>query len=250
MGFVDYSLPPGGTSCETGGVTITPSATVAAFDLDGTLSDGGSVFKWLRYLRGSRATYAAAARLALPLLVGAVRSGRWADRAKERLFGRLLRGLDQNDVRERSREFALEHFEEHGRPDVLARLRSHLREGHDVVIVSASPQIYVDVVVEMFDADGGLGTRLAVDARGTLTGSYLGKNCRGREKARRLAEWTEARFGDAELTVYAYGNSRGDRRLLRMANFPFNVGRLGPFGALRHFPRLSNDEVVSPTADE
>jgi phosphatidylglycerophosphatase C len=232
---------------------VTPEnrVTVAAFDLDGTLSDGGSVFKWLRYLRGSRATYVAAARLALPLLVGAVRSGRWADRAKERLFGRLLRGLEEQDVRERSREFALQHFEEHGRPKILERLRAHLREGHSVVIVSASPQIYVDVVVEMFDADGGLGTRLALDARGTLTGSYLGKNCRGREKARRLAEWTEGRFGDRELTLYAYGNSRGDRRLLRAANFPYNVGRLGPFGRLRQFPRLASAELESPiTADE
>jgi phosphatidylglycerophosphatase C len=250
MGFVDYSLPVVESSCETGGVTDPPPTTVAAFDLDGTLSDGGSVFKWLRYLRGSRATYSAAARLALPLLVGAIRSGRWADRAKERLFGRLLRGLDEHDVRERSRLFALQHFEEHGREKVLERLRSHLREGHDVVIVSASPQIYVDVVVEMFDADGGLGTRLALDARGTLTGSYLGKNCRGKEKARRLAEWTDARFGDRELTLYAYGNSRGDRRLLRAANFPYDVGRLGPFGALRNFPRLSSDVEVSPTADE
>ncbi len=231
-------------------MTTDNTPIVAAFDLDGTLSDGGSVFKWLRYLRGSRATYAAGARLALPLLVGAIRSGRWADRAKERLFGRLLRGLEVNDVRERSREFALGHFEEHGRAKVIERLRRHLREGHDVVIVSASPQVYVDVVVEMFDADGGLGTRLALDARGTLTGSYLGKNCRGREKARRLAEWTAARFGDSEVTLYAYGNSRGDRRLLRAADFPFNVGRLGPFGALRQFPRLSNDEVASPTADE
>jgi phosphatidylglycerophosphatase C len=249
MGFVDYSLGALESPCETGEVT-SPSPTVAAFDLDGTLSDGGSVFKWLRYLRGSRATYLAAARLALPLLVGAIRSGRWADGAKERLFGRLLRGLDEHDVRERSRAFALQHFKEHGRPKVLARLRSHVREGHQVVIVSASPQIYVDVVVEMFGADAGLGTRLALDARGTLTGSYLGKNCRGREKARRLAEWTETRFGDRELTLYAYGNSRGDRRLLRAAAFPYNVGRLGPLGALRHFPRLSNDEVVSPTADE
>src|SRR5271154_483730 len=250
MGFVDYSFGDTETPCETGDVTTTPPTVVAAFDLDGTLSDGGSVFKWLRYLRGSRATYFAASRLALPLLVGAIRSGRWADRAKERLFGRLLRGLDENETRERSREFALRHFEEHGRPKVLERLRNHLREGHDVVIVSASPQIYVDVVVEMFDADGGLGTRLALDARGTLTRSYLGKNCRGKEKARRLAEWTEARFGDATITLYAYGNSRGDRRLLRAATFPFNVGRLGPFGALRHFPRLSPDEVVVPTADE
>ena len=85
-------------------MTTDNTPIVAAFDLDGTLSDGGSVFKWLRYLRGRRATYAAGARLALPLLVGAIRSGRWADRAKERLFGRLLRGLELNDVREASRD--------------------------------------------------------------------------------------------------------------------------------------------------
>ena len=134
---------------------------------------------------------------------------------------------------------------------MLARLRWHLREGHDVVIVSASPQLYVDVVVEMFDVDGGLGTRLAVDARGRLTGSYLGKNCRGKEKLRRLNEWTQSRFGDVEPTLYAYGNSRGDRRLLRAAAFPYNVGRMGPFGRLRQFPRLPATDADEPlTADE
>jgi phosphatidylglycerophosphatase C len=232
-------------------VSTVPSPIVAAFDLDGTLSDGGSVFKWLRHLRGSRAAYAASARLAFPLLVGAIRSGPWADHAKERLFGRLLIGLDEDDVRATSRVFAIQHFEAHGREMVLERMRWHLREGHDVVIVSASPQIYVDVVVEMFDADGGFGTRLAVDARGTLTGSYLGKNCRGKEKLRRLTEWTQARFPDVETTIYAYGNSRGDRRLLRAATHPYNVGRLGPLGALRHFPRLKGEEVEAAiTADE
>ncbi len=232
-------------------MTSPSSPTVAAFDLDGTLSDGGSVFKWLRYLRGSRATYVAATRLALPLLIGALRSGPWADHAKERLFGRLLIGLDEHDVKATSREFALEHFAAHGRAKVLARLRWHLREGHDVVIVSASPQLYVDVVVEMFDVDGGLGTRLAVDARGRLTGSYLGKNCRGKEKLRRLNEWTQSRFGDVEPTLYAYGNSRGDRRLLRAAAFPYNVGRMGPFGRLRQFPRLPATDADEPlTADE
>jgi phosphatidylglycerophosphatase C len=250
MGFIGYSLGWSRHPVRLGDVRTVPTPIVAAFDLDGTLSDGGSVFKWLRYLRGSRAAYAASTRLALPLLIGAIRSGPWADGAKERLFGSLLRGLEESEVRASSREFALRHFEDHGRAKVLDRLRWHLREGHSVVIVSASPQIYVDVVVEMFDADGGLGTRLAVDARGTLTGSYLGKNCRGREKARRLSEWTHERFPDIEPTIYAYGNSRGDRRLLRAATYPFDAGRLGPLGALRHFPRLKSEEIASPTAGE
>ena len=220
---------------------------VAAFDLDGTLSEGGSVFKWLRFLRGSRATCVASLGLAGPLFEGAVRSGHWADEAKERLFQRLLTGLDARDVTDRSRIFAIGHFEKHGRLSIIERLQWHLRQGHDVVIVSASPQIYVDVVAEELNAAGGLGTRLSVDARNRLTGSYLGKNCRGKEKMRRLREWIDERHPGEEATIYAYGNSRGDRRMLRGATFPYDVGKLGPLGSLRHFPRLTNETTTSAT---
>jgi HAD superfamily hydrolase (TIGR01490 family) len=228
-------------------VTNSSVPTVAAFDLDGTLSDGGSVFKWLRFLRGDRATYFAGFTLLGPLLVGALRSGHWADRAKERLFRKLLLGEDFNEVVAASRLFAVAHFEDHGRDWMIQRLNWHLEQGHDVVIVSASPQIYVDVVGELFTTTGGLGTRLAVDARGKLTGSYLGQNCRGKEKLRRLNEWISEHHGDVVPVTYAYGNSRGDRRMLRGATYPFDVGRLGPFGALRHFPRLKRSDVEAET---
>ena len=242
-GFVEYRINPSRYSCETAEVTNSSVPTVAAFDLDGTLADGGSVFKWLRFLRGDRATFFAALTLAGPLFVGALRSGHWADRAKERLFRKLLLGEDADDVRVRSRTFALAHFEKHGRDWVIERLRWHLDQGHDVVIVSASPQIYVDVVAEQLQATGGLGTRLAVDARGKLTGSYLGKNCRGKEKLRRLSEWMAEHHPLEAPVIYAYGNSRGDRRMLRGATFPYDAGRLGAFGALRHFPRLKSSLV-------
>jgi len=224
---------------------------VAAFDLDGTLSEGGSVFPWLRFLCGDRATYLAATRLARPLLVGALRSGPWADDAKEELFRRLLAGRAEDEVRAASRDFALQHFRDHERPAVLERLRWHLRQGDAVVIVSASPQLYVDVVVEEWGVAAGLGTRLAVDARGRLTGSYLGKNCRGREKLRRLSEWIDDQHFVEEPVLYAYGNSRGDRRLLRGATYGYNVGRLGRLGALRHFATLPKvDERDDVTAGE
>ena len=211
---------------------------VAAFDLDGTLTEGGSVFPWLRCIAGAGRTYRAAFRLVLPLTIGALRSSRWADNAKERLFIRLLAGRDAVDVAERSRAFALAHLQHEARAVLLDRLAWHKERGHDVVIVSASPQIYVDVITDALGADGGLGTRLAVDPRGRLTGGYLGKNCRGTEKLRRLSEWIEQRSYDTPPEVFAYGNSRGDRRMLASATWPFNVGKLGRFGSLRRFPRL------------
>jgi phosphatidylglycerophosphatase C len=215
--------------------------TVAAFDLDGTLTEGGSVFAWLRQLAGSPAVIRAALRLAVPLVAGALRSGASADAAKERLFRSLLAGRDAQEVNAASRDFALEHLAREGRPLVLARLNWHLEQDHDVVIVSASPQMYVDEVANSLQATGALGTRLSVDPLGKLTGGYLGKNCRGSEKLHRLNEWIEQRDYASEPVIFTYGNSRGDKRLLSGATHPYNVGRLGVLGALRRFPRLPND---------
>jgi len=214
------------------------SPVVAAFDLDGTLTEGGSVFPWLKSVAGRGRTWRAALSLAGPLTIGALRSSRWADRAKERLFLKLLAGSDERVVIAQSRTFAEGHLKHEGRALLLARLAWHRDQGHDVVIVSASPQVYVDVMTELLGADGGLGTRLAVDPRGRLTGGYLGQNCRGTEKLRRLGAWIDDRRYPTPPVVYAYGNSRGDRRMLSGANYPFNVGRLGWLGALRRFPRL------------
>jgi phosphatidylglycerophosphatase C len=216
---------------------IAPSV-VAAFDLDGTLTEGGSVFPWLRFVAGTARANRAALRLALPLSIGALRSGSTADNAKERLFNALLAGRSLDDVADQSRLFAFEHLSVKLRPVIAERLAWHLEQGHDVVVVSASPQLYVEVVAEQLHAQGALGTHLAVDALGRLTGSYLGKNCRGTEKLRRLDAWIASRdYGTAPI-IYAYGNSRGDRRLLAAATHPFDVGRLGFLGALRTHPRL------------
>ncbi len=231
--------------CETGGMQNSP--VVAAFDLDGTLTEGGSVFHWLRYVAGDSTVARAALPLLVPLTVGAIRSGRWADSAKERLFRAVLAGRDLAEVTSASREFIVHHLAHQGRPSVLARLIWHRDQGHDVVLVSASPQIYVDILVEEFQIAGGLGTRLAVDTRGKLTGSYLGKNCRGTEKMRRLNEWISSRDYLSEPVIYAYGNSRGDRRLLAGATHPFDAGKMGRWGALRAYPRL-REEI--PPLDE
>ncbi len=217
---------------------------VAAFDLDGTLTEGGSVFPWLKSIAGGARTRRAALSLLVPLTIGAIRSSRWADSAKERLFKKLLAGTDLSDVAAASRVFALEHLEHEGRAPLLRRLQWHLEQGHDVVIVSASPQIYVDVITEALHATGGLGTRLAVDPRGRLTGGYLGKNCRGTEKMRRLNEWIDERHYSSAPEIFAYGNSRGDRRMLSGATHAFNVGKLGWLGSLRRFPRLRIDQAA------
>jgi phosphatidylglycerophosphatase C len=239
IGFVGKWKPFEHKGCETVCMETPSPPVVAAFDLDGTLTEGGSVFDWLKSIAGRGRTWRAALSLAVPLTVGAIRSSRWADNAKERLFKKLLAGIDEQVVMASSRTFAQHHLDTEGRALLIERLAWHRDQGHDVVIVSASPQVYVDVMTELLGARGGLGTRLAVDPRGRLTGGYLGKNCRGTEKLRRLDEWIQRRHYPTPPVIFAYGNSRGDRRMLRGASYPFNVGKLGRLGSLRRYPRLT-----------
>jgi phosphatidylglycerophosphatase C len=246
IGFVGKWKRSDHKGCETSSVNEQTNPVVAAFDLDGTLTNGGSVFPWLKSIAGRARTWRAALSLALPLTVGALRSSRWADNAKERLFTKLLAGLDEQSVAAESRTFAVEHLAHEGRAQLLERLSWHRERGHDIVLVSASPQLYVDVMTEELMANGGLGTRLAVDPRGRLTGGYLGKNCRGTEKMRRLDEWIVGRNYGAPPEIFAYGNSRGDRRMLAGATHPFNVGRLGVLGSLRRYPRLKSPAHTAP----
>jgi phosphatidylglycerophosphatase C len=153
-------------------------------------------------------------------------------------------------VEERSVIFAERHLARRLRQDARQRLEWHRRQGHHVVIVSASPERYVRHAGELLGVDAVLGTRLAVGGGGLLTGGYEGKNCRGAEKYARLVVHLRAHGllggGGDQPELWAYGNSRGDLRLLRAADHGVDAGLLGPLGRLRRFPRLA--DVIRQTA--
>ena len=217
-------------------------ADVAAFDFDGTLTRGGSVVPFLAWVRGPWPVLGALVADSPKLLRAALFGGLAADRAKEALFVRVLAGLPAAEVDRAGARFARDHLRRRIRPEVRARLEWHRRQGHRVLIVSASPECYVGPAGEELGADGVLATRLAVDAGGNLTGRYQGANCRGAEKYSRTMAWIGANgFGtDSDRpTLWAYGNSRGDLGLLGAADHGVDAGQLGRFGRLRRFPSLT-----------
>ena len=222
---------------------------IAAFDFDGTLTRGGSVWKWLSSLVGRMVVAQAGAALAPSLARAAAVGGEAADTAKEALFVRTLAGLDAEEVAARGVAFGQHHYHRHSRTQVRARVDWHRRQGHVLVLVSASPELYVAPVGEELGFDGVLATRLEVDRAGLLTGRFEGRNCRGSEKLRRLDEWldelwdgatTSASGRDQRPFLWAYGNSAGDRQLLAAADIGVDAGRLGRLGSLRRYRRLGD----------
>src|SRR4051812_40921465 len=144
------------------------------------------------------------------------------DAAKVALVGRLLTGMPAATVAEAVQAFA-SRLERRLRPDMVEQLQWHQAEGHRTVIVSASLAVYLEPVGRRLAVDEVLATDLAVGDDGRLTGGLVGANVRGPEKACRLGAYLAAAGEECEL--WAYGDSKGDRELLAMADHPQRVGR-------------------------
>jgi HAD superfamily hydrolase (TIGR01490 family) len=216
---------------------------IAAFDFDGTLTTGGSVFDFLSAVTDRRTVAAASASLLPQLAHAAVAGGVVADRTKERLFELVLGGIETSHFEVVSIAFAQRHLESHLRPDVHRRWQWHQSRGDHTVIVSASPEGYIAEAGRLLGAERAIATRLATED-GHLTGRYDGKNCRGEEKLRRLREWT-GHLDEPSARLWVYGNSRGDLQMMVASDVGINVGRLGPLGRLRGFPGLSATQLAA-----
>lgn len=118
--------------------------------------------------------------------------------------------------------FAAEVEQRSMRSDSTARLAWHRRQGHQIVLVSASLDAYLRPLGERLGVDGVLCATLEVGSDGHLTGGLVGGNCRGSEKVVRLDAWLAGR--DVEL--WAYGDSAGDRELLTHADRPHLIAGL------------------------
>ena len=102
------------------------------------------------------------------------------------------------------------------RLELLERLRHATQGGETVVIVSASP----DVWLRPFCASEGFGllcTELEFEA-GIFTGGFATPNCNGAEKARRIQAAYDLRVFEK---ISAYGNSRGDAAMFALADSVF-----------------------------
>ena len=194
---------------------------VAAFDVDGTLTVRDCVRPFLLRVGGwpgmSRAV------LGRPLTALTATARRDRDRLKELIVGGVLRGRNVAQVEALGELFAEQVHDGWLRSDTVARLRWHQRAGHRIVLVSASLGPYLRP----------LGRRLGVDdvlcAEPMQVGEQFsdglaGANCRAGEKVRRLEAWLLERRLD-QATVWAYGDSAGDRELLARADHSVLVTR-------------------------
>ena len=199
-----------------------PKRRVAAFDFDGTLVAGDSLVPFVWRAAGPRRFLLAALRHGLRIVAATALGIGSRDAAKEAFVGSSLGGLPLTTVRKAGEAYAAD-LERKLDTASLDRLRWHAGQGHEVVLVSASLDIYLEPLAAKLGVDTVLATRLGIDDDGRLTGALDGPNVRAHEKVVRLRRW----LGGDACELWAYGDSAGDRELLALADHGFRVPRHG-----------------------
>ena len=96
---------------------------------------------------------------------------------------------------------------------------SKKREGYKIILVSASPDVYLPYICDYLGYDGFLATKTLRDGD-VLTGIFDGSVCNYEEKTRRIKEY----LGDNKPShTLSYGNSTGDYPMLRFCDESYFV---------------------------
>jgi phosphatidylglycerophosphatase C len=209
------------------------SGVLVLFDLDGTLSRQNTFLSYL-----AQAVLRRPSRLRrLPLLLVDVvlhRSGSIDDaNLKERFLTALLGGLRKSDLEPWTSRFVESMVRTGLLIDGVRRLEQHRADGHEVAMLTASPDLYVEPLAS------ALGIRHVLCSRtkweeSRFTGRLAGANCKGEEKVKCLELLKEQL---RPSTVIAYADDFSDLPLLRAVDRPVLVNpRRRTRAVARHIP--------------
>jgi phosphatidylglycerophosphatase C len=184
---------------------------LALFDLDGTLTRADTFRGFvLRLLLAHPARWPRAPLLALPIaafMLKRIDRGQLKGSFMRLLFG----GMSRDVIANHARRYAQLVVARGMFAEAVAALRGHLAAGDQVVILSASPDLYVPEIGRLLGVHQTICTEVRWDGD-RLDGRLAGPNRRDQEKARVLAALRAAHG----LPVIAYGNSSPDLDHMRL----------------------------------
>lgn len=188
------------------------SRRIALFDLDGTLTRRDTYFPFVLGLLARHP----ARWLRIALLPGPVAGYLLRRLDRGALKGAILRllfaGLPRAVLEQWATRFAAATVATRMHGAGVATLKAHLQAGDRVVLLSASPDLYVPLIGQGLGAHEVHCTRIRWDGD-RLDGRLAGPNRRDHEKARVLEQLRAANPG---LPVIAYGNSAPDLIHMRL----------------------------------
>ena len=193
---------------------------IAYFDFDGTLSNKDTLLPFLIYCIGYIKFLGYLPRI-IPVILLYVFKVINNQEAKERTLIITLKGLDEDTLIQKAKNFATTHLNKYLLPENYAKLEWHREHGHQIALVSANLAVYLRFFAQLHKIDYVIATEIELKDK-VVTGKLATPNCYGEQKVLRIKEYLNKMNLSFDY-AYGYGNSRGDHEMLLYVNEPYYV---------------------------
>lgn len=190
---------------------------LALFDFDGTLCTKDSFTGFIFYALSKRHIVKQGIKI-LPWIQAYYLNAYPAHAMRSKLFRAMFSNANAPELQQSAQEYAASLMNQLNHP-LLKQLKQHQALGDDVVLVSASVDVYLKHVCTLLNID--LICTQTEQVNEVYTGQYTTPDCSSEQKRQRILEKYHL---DDYAVIYAYGNSREDDEMLAMANHTFMVG--------------------------
>ena len=187
---------------------------VVVFDFDGTITHKDSFLQFIAFTHGWP-----------QLCFGMLLNIHWViacyvlrtisnEALKQRIFSYFFRGMRYETFCRYGQSFVsrIETFENRS---IVKKLHEAVRDGHTVFVISASIYEWLWPWCQKHGVENVISTRIDVNDDGFITGYFSSKNCYGPEK---MVQFLLAEPHRTEYCLTVYGDSRGDREIMAIAD--------------------------------
>lgn len=181
------------------------------FDFDGTLTYKDTMFLYLKFYNSMKFYVQFVKHIPLFVLLKLKLAD--AEKVKKSFISSILKGESRTKIEKKSQSFFEKYQDEIFRVNALEFINNIDRTHTESYIVSASLDIWVKPFAEKLEMKL-LSTR-AEFKNDIFTGNFIGKNCNGPEKVKRIIETVNERKFDK---IIAFGDTSGDREMLSWAD--------------------------------
>jgi len=188
---------------------------LALFDFDGTLTTKDSLSEFIQFCVGRPSYYLGLVILSPMLLLYKLKIIP-NDIAKERFISHFFKDWSGKKFTQLAQEYSLTEIDKIIRPKALMELQWHQTQGHEFILVSASMQQWLQPWCNKNNIKL-VSTQLEIK-NDLITGKFSSKNCYGSEKVKQLHDKYDLSL---YTKIYAYGDSAGDKDLLKLAHHSY-----------------------------
>ena len=191
-------------------------SAIAAFDFDGTITNRDTFTGFLQYSFNC-STLIRKSLILMPTIILYWMKIVSSENAKQKCFSQFFQGMTQKAFLQQCESYSLTQLKKHIRPVALERIHWHQNQGHEVIIVTASLAEWIKPWAHTENINIVIATIPEIK-NGIVTGAFNSRNCKGIEKVNRFLEVFPER---KTYTLYAYGDTIGDKNLLDFADNPY-----------------------------